>query len=150
MPIMDGLECVKRFRKFEGEQPQETYERDNLIIIGCSANSDDATHTAALSAGIVYLYFMKYTCNLAVIIRVRTNGVIICFTDYMYILLLYIIFHCVIHVLIIYVLYSILYTVYIRHERVYRQAPEPQVPRQLIAQIRTISLTETSLYTHRV
>ena len=53
MPIMDGLECVKRFRKFEGEQPQETYERDNLIIIGCSANSDDATHTAALNAGIL-------------------------------------------------------------------------------------------------
>ena len=132
MPIMDGLECVKRFRKFEGEQPQETYERDNLIIIGCSANSDDATHTAALSAGIVYLYFMKYTCNLAVTIRIHTNSMTIYFTDYMYILLLYIILYCVINVLIIYLLYSVLY---IRYERVHRQAPEPQVARQLTTQI---------------
>jgi CheY-like chemotaxis protein len=58
MPVMDGLECVKRFRKFEcynefpiTDHPGAKYEH-RLPIIGMSANSCDETKNAALSSGM--------------------------------------------------------------------------------------------------
>ena len=58
MPVMDGIECVSRFRKVECERgkadPTTATDaaRTRQTIVGCSANSDSDTHAAALQAGM--------------------------------------------------------------------------------------------------
>lgn len=51
MPVMDGIEAVCRFRKVEAERGVG-YPLARQLIIGCSANSDSDTHTAALQSGM--------------------------------------------------------------------------------------------------
>jgi CheY-like chemotaxis protein len=52
MPVMDGLECVKRFRIFEGLLLSTNKDLDPLLIIGMSANSDELTKKEALDIGM--------------------------------------------------------------------------------------------------
>ena len=78
MPIMDGIECVSRFRMVEptrsangnsnGSVSNGSHNGTNSNgngsfvrqrIVGCSANSDSDTHTAAVQAGI-YPYILNF------------------------------------------------------------------------------------------
>ena len=66
MPVMDGFETVKRLRQHERTMVRDRRERMEhnfvvdhkeslpppLFIVGCSANSDDATVLVALSVGM--------------------------------------------------------------------------------------------------
>jgi CheY-like chemotaxis protein len=66
MPVMDGFETVKRLRQHERTMVRDRRERMEhnfvvdhkeslpppLFIVGCSANSDDATILDALSGGM--------------------------------------------------------------------------------------------------
>ena len=52
MPVMDGIECVSRFRKVERERSADGDPGPRQLIVGCSANSDSDTHTAAVQAGM--------------------------------------------------------------------------------------------------
>ena len=53
MPVMDGTECVSRFRKVECERStKDPIPTPRQLIVGCSANSDSATHAAAVQAGM--------------------------------------------------------------------------------------------------
>ena len=59
MPVMDGLEATKLFRKFETEfWESENYcgekKRQRLLIVGMSANTDDDTRRQALDSGMDY------------------------------------------------------------------------------------------------
>ena len=73
MPIMDGIECTKRFRAWETEEhkKQETVSKQDVaggqgltdslvptrprfLILGFSANSDADTMVEALAAGMDY------------------------------------------------------------------------------------------------
>ena len=57
MPVMDGLEATKLFRKFETELwESENYcgEKKRLLIVGMSANTDDETRRQALDSGMDY------------------------------------------------------------------------------------------------
>ncbi len=50
MPVMDGLEATRRWRKLEAEMNRTTPYRQ--LIIGMSANSDHETMEEALQAGV--------------------------------------------------------------------------------------------------
>ena len=52
MPVMDGTECVSRFRKAECDRSTDGNTASRQLIVGCSANSDSATHAAAVQAGM--------------------------------------------------------------------------------------------------
>ena len=58
MPVMDGIEATKRFRKFELDELQRKQEMDGsqggrrLLIIGMSANSDSSVRREALDSGM--------------------------------------------------------------------------------------------------
>ena len=57
MPVMDGIECTKRFRAWEEEQQclldaQGIPRRDRFLIVGMSANSDAQTKHDAMEAGM--------------------------------------------------------------------------------------------------
>ena len=57
MPVMDGIECTKRFRAWEEEQQclldaQGVPRRPRFLIIGMSANSDTQSKQEALDAGM--------------------------------------------------------------------------------------------------
>jgi CheY-like chemotaxis protein len=58
MPVMDGLEATKLFRKFETEfWESENYhgeKKQRLLIVGMSANTDDDTRRQALDSGMDY------------------------------------------------------------------------------------------------
>ena len=64
MPIMDGVECTKRFRAWETEERRkqealaqegtELSTRPRFLIIGFSANSDTDTKNESLAAGMDY------------------------------------------------------------------------------------------------
>ena len=67
MPIMDGIECTKRFRAWETDErsKQETAGgqgladslvpiRPRFLIIGFSANGDADTRNESLAAGMDY------------------------------------------------------------------------------------------------
>ena len=56
MPVMDGIECTKRFRAWEETQQclldaQGLPRRDRFLIVGMSANSDAQSKQEALDAG---------------------------------------------------------------------------------------------------
>ena len=57
MPVMDGIECTKRFRAWEEEQQclldaQGLPRRPRFLIVGMSANSDTQSKQEALDAGM--------------------------------------------------------------------------------------------------
>ena len=57
MPVMDGIECTKRFRAWEEEQQclldaQGIPRRPRFLIIGMSANSDTQSKQEAMDAGM--------------------------------------------------------------------------------------------------
>jgi CheY-like chemotaxis protein len=52
MPVMDGLECVRRFRSFERSLVSDDKDLDPLVIIGMSANSDEKTKKDSLDVGM--------------------------------------------------------------------------------------------------
>lgn len=55
MPVMDGIEAVRRYREFENMKRLEdkvSSSLKKLAIIGMSANSDTATKNCALDAGM--------------------------------------------------------------------------------------------------
>ena len=54
MPVMDGLESVRRLRQYEKNQqfPSESIVPPTQLVIGLSANSDDETINEAYRAGI--------------------------------------------------------------------------------------------------
>ena len=59
MPVMDGIECTKRFRAWEEAQQclleaQGLPRRPHFLIIGMSANSDTQSKQEALDAGMDY------------------------------------------------------------------------------------------------
>ena len=59
MPVMDGIECTKRFRAWEEAQQclldaQGTPRRPRFLIVGMSANSDAQSKQEALDAGMDY------------------------------------------------------------------------------------------------
>ena len=59
MPVMDGIECTKRFRAWEEERQclldaQSLPRRPRFLIIGMSANSDTQSIQEALDAGMDY------------------------------------------------------------------------------------------------
>ena len=57
MPVMDGIECTKRFRVWEEAQQcqldaQGLPRRPRFLIVGMSANCDAQTKQDALAAGM--------------------------------------------------------------------------------------------------
>ena len=59
MPVMDGIECTKRFRAWEETQQclldaQGLPRRPRFLIVGMSANSDALSKQEALDAGMDY------------------------------------------------------------------------------------------------
>lgn len=57
MPVMDGIECVRRFRAWEAEEAQRRAEeglpqRERFVIVGMSANSDAQSRQDAMAAGM--------------------------------------------------------------------------------------------------
>ena len=61
MPVMDGMECTKRYRQWESEGSASTTERisamssmtsNRLLIVGMSANNDDEVANEGLSNGM--------------------------------------------------------------------------------------------------
>ena len=59
MPVMDGIECTKRFRAWEETQQclldeQGLPRRPRFLIVGMSANSDSQSKQEALDAGMDY------------------------------------------------------------------------------------------------
>ena len=59
MPVMDGIECTKRFRAWEETQQclleeQGLPRRPRFLIVGMSANSDAQSKQEALDAGMDY------------------------------------------------------------------------------------------------
>ena len=59
MPVMDGIECTKRFRAWEETQQclseeQGLPRRPRFLIVGMSANSDAQSKQEALDAGLDY------------------------------------------------------------------------------------------------
>ena len=54
MPFVDGLECVRRFRKWEREQPPADAARRRTYTVAVSANVDDeGCREECLAAGLV-------------------------------------------------------------------------------------------------
>ena len=60
MPVMDGLEATRRIRS------SDLFK--SIIIIGCSANSDDETVQDAFDAGIKYIIKSKFYTIIIMII----------------------------------------------------------------------------------
>ena len=61
MPVMDGIECTKRFRAWEETQQclldeQGIPRRPRFLIVGMSANSDSQSKQEALDAGMDYFH----------------------------------------------------------------------------------------------
>ena len=53
MPVMDGLECARRYRQFESEESKKTYwNRPALVIIGVSANDYEGIEEDVLDHGM--------------------------------------------------------------------------------------------------
>ena len=57
MPVMDGIECTKRFRVWEEAQQclldaQGVPRRPRFLVVGMSANCDSKTKQDALDAGM--------------------------------------------------------------------------------------------------
>jgi CheY-like chemotaxis protein len=50
MPVMDGMDATRKIREHEAEK--QTPESDRQLIIGISANCDDATRDLALACGM--------------------------------------------------------------------------------------------------
>ena len=61
MPFVDGLECVRRFRKWEREQPADAARR-RTYTVAVSANVDDeGCRAECLAAGLVMRQHMLMT-----------------------------------------------------------------------------------------
>lgn len=80
MPIMDGIECVSRFRMVERTRSANNSSSGSngsngcfvrQRIVGCSANSDSDTHTAAVQAGIYLVYALLLLLKLSYLCRTR-------------------------------------------------------------------------------
>ena len=58
MPVMDGVEATKLFRQFETDfweiEENAHLEKQRLLIVGMSANTDDETRRQALDSGMDY------------------------------------------------------------------------------------------------
>ena len=52
MPIMDGPECVRKFRAVESERPRDESDARYQLIVGMSANTDDDCKEIAFQSGV--------------------------------------------------------------------------------------------------
>ena len=52
MPIMDGPECVRKFREVESERPRNDSDSRYQLIVGMSANTDDDCKEVAFKSGV--------------------------------------------------------------------------------------------------
>jgi len=63
MPVMDGLEAVRRLRAFEAAEEAAGRQRSRLPVIAMSANDDEATASIVLSSGFDHFIPKPFSLN---------------------------------------------------------------------------------------